>query len=195
MNLEIIEDLKNNIEKSYNINAKLKFNFLQLIKNHPNTFYGRSEIEHITSSVLVIDETHQNVLLTHHKKFDKWLQLGGHWMDTPDTVETVFNGGMREVFEEAYGNKQVDFKSLNNGLPINLDIHPAGKDIHYDICYLVEVDSKIPYVISSESKDIKWISIEFILQNKEILDKRLVVMCEDTLKITESKLNKKKAIF
>lgn len=190
MNSDILDNLKFDIINSYNITDALQAKFFDLIKKQPNSFYGRDDQSHITSSVLVIDQQHQNVLLTHHKKFDKWLQLGGHWMDHPGVQETVFSGGIREVFEEAYGNKPVEYLALNEQLPLNIDVHPAGKDIHYDICYLVEIDSKIPFVISDESENLAWVSIDEILNNSSKFENRLQTMVNDARQIC-SKQQKK----
>lgn len=179
MNSDILDNLKSDIINSYNGTDALQALFFDLIKQQPNTFYGRNDKCHITSSVLVVDEKHEKVLLTHHKKFNKWLQLGGHWMDSPGLQETVFDGGIREVFEEAYGNQSVEFKPLNHKLPLNIDVHPAGNDIHYDICYLIEIDSSIPYIISHESENIEWVCIQDILNNKSKYEDRLRTMIKD----------------
>lgn len=164
MNNEIKEDLINKINNSGSTPYEVKEKFLKFIENNPNSFYGREKPEHITSSVLVIDQEHENVLLTHHRKFNKWLQLGGHWMDT-EIQENIFDGGVREVFEEGYNNQVIPYTAMNNGNPIDLDAHQAGNDFHYDVCFLVEVDKSIPFKVSPESKDLAWIPIADIIDD------------------------------
>ena len=41
---------------------------------------------HITGSAWVVDPAGSRVLLTHHRKLGKWLQLGGHSDGEPDTL-------------------------------------------------------------------------------------------------------------
>lgn len=190
---DILDDLKFNIANAYNISDNLQSEFLSLIKSQPHTFYGRSEQKHITCSVLVVDNTFENVLLTHHKKFNQWLALGGHWMDSPGVIETAFEGGLREVFEEAYGNNAVNFNSVNHNLPLNLDIHNAGKDIHYDMCFTAQIDKNIPYIVSDESLDLEWTSIEKIIHTPEVYNPRLIQMCNDLLTLKPQ--NKAKPSF
>lgn len=190
--VDIIDDLKFNISNAYNITDSLQNDFFTLIKEQPESFFGRTQQKHITTSSLVVDKEHENVLLTHHKKFNQWLALGGHWMDNDNCVENVFNGSLREVFEEAYGNQPVPYKPLNNQLPINLDIHQAGKDIHYDMCFLTQIDKNIPYIISDESHDVQWISISYILDNKELFNQRLVNICETLPAFKENHAQKRK---
>lgn len=175
MTPEIKQNLIEQIKNSPYTQQKVKNLFLDLIEKSPNGFYGRHEKDHITASVLVIDEEHRNVLLTHHRKFDKWLQLGGHWMDGL-IAEEVFNGGIREVFEEGYDNKPVPFKILNDGKPLDLDVHIAGNDNHYDICFIVEINKSIPFTVSSESKTLAWVDIHEILK-EENYEARLSRMC------------------
>lgn len=68
------------IEKSLEMSPATKKKFLNLIQKHPTTFHERTNLEgHITGSMLVFNRDCTKVLLTHHKKFQEWLQLGGHW--------------------------------------------------------------------------------------------------------------------
>lgn len=176
MTPEIEQNLIEQIKNSPYAVTHIQQRFLDLIEKNPTGFYGRHEESHITASVFIIDKEHENVLLTHHKKFDKWIQLGGHWMDG-DNAEKIFDGGIREVFEEGYDNKPVPFKILNNGRPLDLDIHEAGKDIHYDICFLVEIDKNIPFTVSPESKDLQWKNIQEIINQKNFNEPRVERMC------------------
>jgi 8-oxo-dGTP pyrophosphatase MutT (NUDIX family) len=130
----------------------------------------RSCVEgHITGSALVTDPTGQHVLLTLHAKLNKWLQLGGH----VDGESDVANAALREAQEES-GRSEVEFfpyeEWLGAGqfprpLPFDLDIHeiPARKQdpahFHFDVRFLCRLDSALPFVISEESHDLRWLSL------------------------------------
>jgi 8-oxo-dGTP pyrophosphatase MutT (NUDIX family) len=130
----------------------------------------RSCVEgHITGSALVTDPTGQHVLLTLHAKLHKWLQLGGH----VDGEADVPNAALREAQEES-GRPEVDFfpyepalgaTQLERPLPFDLDIHliPARKQdpahFHFDVRFLCRLDPALPFVISEESHDLRWLSL------------------------------------
>ena len=51
---------------------------------------------HFCASVFVINPKNKKILLVHHKKFNKWVQPGGHIEDN----ETPEEAALREVYEE-----------------------------------------------------------------------------------------------
>ncbi len=133
--------------------------------------FERSCVEgHITASALVTDAHCEKVLLTLHAKLHKWLQLGGH----VDGETLVHQAALREAREES-GRPEVAFfpyehllpgPSLRIGpLPFDLDIHaiPARKNetehFHFDLRFLCQLDPEMPFVISEESKDLRWLSL------------------------------------
>lgn len=165
-------------EHSYQSPRDVIEKFKAIVTDQPLDFFGKkSNVAHITGSVVVVDETGQNTLLTNHKKLKKWLQLGGHWCDFEDSpTESLKDSSIRELKEEGYGNQDIPYKILNNEQILDLDIHDVGGHLHYDVCFLVEVSKSIPIVVSDESEDVQWKNISDIYQNKEAYDPRLVRM-------------------
>ena len=53
---------------------------------------------HLTGSAIVLDESGEHVLLTHHPKARLWLQFGGHFEEGD---ATVWHGAAREALEES----------------------------------------------------------------------------------------------
>lgn len=138
--------------------AVLADRFISFIEEHEDCFERSLAIGHITGSAWVVNATGTHVLLTHHRKLDKWLQLGGH----ADGSSDVLSVAKREVFEES---------GLEAVVPIDteifdVDIHPipARKDepehLHYDIRYLFRAGSNESYIVSEESHDLSWIAVE-----------------------------------
>lgn len=112
---------------------------------------------HITGSAWVVDETGQKVLLTHHKKLNKWLQLGGH----ADGDGDVWAVALREAQEES-GLK--NFKPVSNEI-FDVDVHiiPERKNepehFHYDIRFAFQTNASTPLKISHESRQLAWVPL------------------------------------
>lgn len=122
---------------------------------------------HLTGSALVVSPDLDRVLLTLHRKLGKWLQLGGH----ADGVPRLDQVAMTEAREES-GLSDLEFLAYERlldvpaPLPFDLDIHPipARKEVpehlHYDVRYLLVAPGAPPPVRSSESHDVRWLSVE-----------------------------------
>ena len=112
---------------------------------------------HITGSAWIIDATRHYVLLTHHAKLNKWLQLGGH----ADGELNPLAVAMREAREESGLTK---LRVISEEV-FDVDRHliPARKTdpdhFHYDIRFMIEADPDEPLLISDESHDLAWIEI------------------------------------
>jgi len=113
---------------------------------------------HITGSSWIINSDTTKVLLVHHAKLNRWLQPGGH----ADGDDNVMRVALREAEEET-GVK--NFSVLNKEI-FDLDIHiiPDRKDfpqhLHYDIRYLIQANDADEVIVSEESHDVKWISLD-----------------------------------
>ena len=108
----------------------------------------------------LIQKTALRLLLTHHRKLNKWLQLGGHCDDNPD----VAAGALREAQEES-GIQNFTF--IVPGI-FDLDIHaiPGPCAYHYDVRFLLEAEHA-NFLISDESHDVAWVPFAEIEQYQE----------------------------
>ena len=112
---------------------------------------------HVTGSAWVVDAAGSRVLLTHHRKLGKWLQLGGHSDGDPDTLAVA----LREAREESGLCVQPVSEAV-----LDIDIHtiPAWQDepshLHYDVRFALCASSPERLRISAESIDLAWIDIE-----------------------------------
>ena len=70
---------------------------IKFVRNHDHCCDRTLAVGHITASCWIIDETFRYALLTHHRKLDRWLQLGGHIEDDRD----ILSAALREAREES----------------------------------------------------------------------------------------------
>ena len=130
--------------------------FRVLLENHSDCFERDCWSGHITGSAWLVSPDQQHVLLTHHRKLNMWLQLGGH-SDGDSKTHAV---AVREATEESGLSVQLLQKNI-----FDLDVHeiPARKNdpahYHFDVRYqLKATDEK--FRISEESLDLAWVKID-----------------------------------
>src|ERR1700742_3290902 len=75
-----------------------------LVEAHANCFERTCRPGHITGAAWIVSADRRHCLLTHHRKLDRWLQLGGH-ADGQTQIEEV---ALREAREES-GMTEFDF--------------------------------------------------------------------------------------
>lgn len=129
------------------------FHFIEFLKNNPNAF-DRSNKGHITSSIWIVNAEQTHALLTHHKKFNLWIQLGGHNDGNRDCKAVA----AQEALEES-GISGLQF--LNDAI-YDIDIHliNGACAYHYDIRYLMEAPAGSNFKISEESHNLAWVPFE-----------------------------------
>lgn len=128
------------------------------------------------SAVLISTEVVPRVLLVHHKKFNTWMQPGGH----AERNEAPYQAAIREVFEET-GINITEFIKPGEKVDEYAYILPAplfvmeqqivphgGQPLHYhlDHLFVVHVPWQEPVVAEGESHGIGW----FTLEETESLD-------------------------
>ncbi|MFS4580094.1 NUDIX hydrolase [Phaeobacter sp. C3_T13_0] len=111
---------------------------------------------HVTGSAFVLSPDLKSVLLTHHAKLDRWLQLGGHCDGIADACFTAW--------KEAYEESGLIRISLLSDKVFDIDIHeiPANTredaHLHYDVRYLFRAEAG-EIRASAESKALAWVPL------------------------------------
>jgi 8-oxo-dGTP pyrophosphatase MutT (NUDIX family) len=112
---------------------------------------------HFTASCYIVDAD-DRLLLHHHRRLDRWLQMGGHI----EPGESPLEAALREGREESGLTDLVPIGGL-----LDLDIHPipAGKGEpdhrHFDVRYLARTASAGSIMMDqSESNDLRWVTLE-----------------------------------
>ena len=130
--------------------------FRELIQGHTSCFERDCWAGHITGSAWLVNRSGDQVLLTHHRKLERWLQLGGHSDGEPDTILAA----RREAEEES--GLAVE---LLDEVPLDLDVHliPARRKDpahhHYDVRFAFKVVGSEDFAVSHESLDLAWVPI------------------------------------
>jgi 8-oxo-dGTP pyrophosphatase MutT (NUDIX family) len=137
--------------------AAMAGDMIAFVMANPRCAERSLESGHLTGSAWIVDAARERTLLTHHRKLDKWLQLGGHADGDLDLAAVA----LREASEES-GLTRL---RLADTAIFDVDRHwiPERKNEpahwHYDVRFMIEADEAEPLVITSESKDLRWVEI------------------------------------
>ena len=138
--------------------AVLVRRFLNLLSAREPAFTREHLPGHFTASALVFDERISRILLTHHRKLDIWIQLGGH----TDGEADLARAAEREASEES----GLALVRLADPRIVDVDIHqipphgPEPAHEHYDVRYAFIADPSAPLVVSDESHDLAWVALD-----------------------------------
>ena len=135
---------------------------IRFVEAEPECLMRRCEPGHLTGSAWIVSPDRSRVLLTHHLKLEKWLQLGGHADGDGDLLAVA----LREAREES---GLAGVRAVSSQI-FDVDRHwiPARKSdpghYHYDLRFLLEADPRDALAISSESKDLAWVELDRVMQ-------------------------------
>lgn len=137
--------------------ARARARIRRFVADHPRCLERSLSGGHVTGSALVVDRERTRVLLTHHRKLGRWLQLGGHADGDPDLLAVA----LREAREES-GIEGIE--AVSRAI-FDLDIHPipahgpTAAHLHYDVRFLAQADGRSEPRASRESKAVAWVPI------------------------------------
>jgi len=130
-----------------------------LLDDYERCFFRDCFPGHITSSAWIVSRESRSVLLTHHRKLERWLQLGGH----ADGESDVLASALREAEEES-GLRDFSAIPRTGACEIlDIDVHDiparASEPLHqhHDIRFLFEVsEAQVIRHQENESKEVRW---------------------------------------
>lgn len=138
----------------------MRLQALAFVASEPHCFERTLQKGHITCSAWIIDPTEAKVLLTHHAKLERWLQLGGHADGDADTIAVATREGEEESGLQSL--RLLSSEIFDVGAHLVPERGNEPEHYHFDIRYLFTADSNETLVISSESKDLAWIPLKEI---------------------------------
>ena len=155
MHRQLLLDLLDRYNPEASEEQAYKRDMISFINRYDQCFERSLEVGHITCSAWLLSKDRSKALLMHHAKLDKWFQLGGHSDGNPDTLAVA----IKETQEES---------GIESIVPVSkdifdIDIHltTANKrereHFHYDVRFLLGVDSDEKVIQNIESKELRWI--------------------------------------
>jgi 8-oxo-dGTP pyrophosphatase MutT (NUDIX family) len=131
---------------------------LAFLEAHPDALHRSCPDGHLTASALVVDATRDRALLMHHRKLDKWLQMGGHADGDGDLAAVA----LKEAFEES----GIDGLTLaNRGTPVDLDVHEVRPPhepphLHLDVRFVAVAPAGCVATGNDESHEVRWVDLD-----------------------------------
>ena len=154
--LSVARDLLASWRAPDDAQARERDRIVAWIDRFPTDAHLRTRLEgHLTASAWIVDASGTRALLTHHRKLNRWLQLGGHC----DGDANLAHVSLREAIEES------GIEGLTiDPTPIDVDVHaiPARANepehFHLDTRFLVMAPPGAQIVVSDESHALAWLT-------------------------------------
>lgn len=139
--------------------------FAAFLASDARVFERGHAVGHFTGSAWLVSGDGERVLLTHHRKLGRWLQLGGHADGDADLACVA----LREAEEES-GLPDLAVESAI----FDLDAHriPARGDEaehwHYDVRYVVRAGADERFTRNAESRALAWRSVAEVADDVDL---------------------------
>lgn len=137
---------------------------IDFAKAHRDCCERTLTVGHFTGSCWLVSKDGLRVLLTHHKKLERWLQLGGHADGDSDLAQVA----LREAEEES---GLTDLTVEPEVFDLERHAIPArGMDpehFHHDVRFVVHATGSEEFVVSDESHALAWRTISELVDDAE----------------------------
>ncbi|HVJ62934.1 MAG TPA: NUDIX hydrolase [Tahibacter sp.] len=136
--------------------------FRDFVTRHADAARRELDYGHLTGGVWLVSADGRRVLLTHHRKLERWLQLGGHADGDTDLARVA----LREAEEESGLSDLAVEPAI-----FDLDRHwiPERREVpghwHYDVRFVVRCRGSEAFTVSEESLDLAWRDIGAMLDD------------------------------
>ncbi|PKL97396.1 MAG: NUDIX hydrolase [Gammaproteobacteria bacterium HGW-Gammaproteobacteria-7] len=133
--------------------------FAGFLESHPDVFQRSHAIGHFTGSAWLVSADGARVLLTHHRKLDRWLQPGGHADGDADLARVALCEAEEESGLKGLSVVPEIFDLDRHRIPARMD---EPEHWHYDVRFVVRTGDDEAFVVSDESHALAWRRIDEI---------------------------------
>jgi 8-oxo-dGTP pyrophosphatase MutT (NUDIX family) len=139
--------------------------FIAFLVSEPRCFERTLASGHFTASAWLSNRAGTEVLLTHHRKLGRWLQLGGHADGDPDLAAVA----LREAEEESGLS---DLRIVPEIFDLDRHRIPARpgepEHWHWDVRYRVQAQGSESIRVGAESFALAWVPLEQVRDDPAI---------------------------
>lgn len=133
---------------------RLRDSYVDHLRRHPDGVSRECHPDHVTASTLVVSSDRRRVLLNLHRKYNIWVQFGGHCEDADTSLASA---ALREAVEES----GIPGLRLIGRSPAQLSTHevqcgPIRPSHHLDVRYVAVANADTAPVASKESLEVRW---------------------------------------
>lgn len=139
--------------------------FARFLRSAPTVFERAHIVGHFTGSAWLVSADGARVLLTHHRKLNAWLQLGGHADGDADLARVALReaeeeSGLRDLVVEP-----VIFDIDRHRIPVRRD---EPEHWHYDVRYVVRATRSEAFVVGDESHALAWRAVRELVGDETV---------------------------
>lgn len=139
--------------------------FLAFLDSAPEVFQRQHAPGHFTGSAWLVSADGARVLLTHHRKLGRWLQLGGHADGDADLAAVALREAQEESGLAALCVEPDIFDIDRHWIPAR------GREEghwHYDVRFVVRATAGEAFVVSAESLALAWRPIADLAEDQGV---------------------------
>lgn len=138
--------------------------FRAFMRDHADAAQRELAIGHLTGAAWLVSADGRRVLLTHHRKLQRWLQLGGHADGDADLVAVALREAEEESGLRDLAIEREIFDLDRHWIP---DHGAVPGHWHYDLRYVVRCCGDEQFAVSEESLALAWRDIDTMIGSPE----------------------------